>query len=430
MLHSLKNPVRPRVAIAAMMLASIWTGVASCSPGAALTLGISQHRFTVNGKPLFLLGISYYAGVGAPWAFVQQDLTDMQRYGINWIRVWATWDAFGHDVSAVDREGRAREPFLNALDRLIAECDKRGIVVDVTLSRGALLPTFAAHRRAVVTLASYLARHRNWYMDLANERDIRDDRYVSLDELRELAAAARSANPKLLITASGGFDRTTLETLLLSVRMDFVCPHLPRDPTAPQATEATTRTFQEWMREIGRVVPIHYQEPFRRGYTAWQPTAADYWADLRAAIAGGAAGWCFHNGSQRSAPGERPRRSFDLRERRLFDQLDSEEMKAVAGFRAIVAPRTGAGLHALLGNQDIVRQRVPSFHQDTVWGRNGATVPYGCGFGGSAGPVGHDRGISRNSAADVEIKRYQQIARLAAATGRRAAWGVRTGNPG
>lgn len=79
------------------------------------------------------------------------------------------------------------------------------------------------------------------------------------------------------------------------------------------------------MRAFGRLAPVHYQEPFRRGYGRWEPSAADFLADLRGAAAGGAAGWCLHNGSSRGSAGERPRRSFDLHDRRLFDQLDTEK---------------------------------------------------------------------------------------------------------
>ncbi len=32
--------------------------------------------------------------------------------------------------------------------------------------------------------------------------------------------------------------------------------------------------------------------------------AADFLTDLRGAVAGGAAGWCLHNGSQDTAPGK------------------------------------------------------------------------------------------------------------------------------
>jgi hypothetical protein len=74
---------------------------------------------------------------------------------------------------------------------------------------------------------------------------------------------------------------------------------------------------------------VHHQEPFRRGYAGWEPTSDDFLTDLRGAVAGEAAGWCFHNGSQRTTPDNTPHRSFDLRRQRLFDQLDAEERKFV-----------------------------------------------------------------------------------------------------
>jgi len=48
------------------------------------------------------------------------------------------------------------------------------------------------------------------------------------------------------------------------------------------------------------------------------------------------AGWCFHNGGERDAPEGQPRRSFDLRRKRLFDQLDDEERKAIELLKSVV----------------------------------------------------------------------------------------------
>src|SRR5262249_12276050 len=101
-------------------------------------------------------------------------------------------------------------------------------------------------------------------------------------------------------------------------------------------TEERTRECLALMRKIGREVPLHYQEPLRRGYLVWEPSAVDLLIDLRGARAGGAAGWCFHNGPQRDRPQNEPRRSFDMRQRRLFDQLDAEE-------REFVGQAAGAG---------------------------------------------------------------------------------------
>lgn len=99
-----------------------------------------------------------------------------------------------------------------------------------------------------------------------------------------------------------------------------------------------TRASLALMKAVGRTAPIHYQEPFRRGYSGgWEPSAADFLNDLKGAVSGGAAGWCLHNGSQRGAVEERPRRGFDLHDRRLLDQLDEVELQVVAQ----AASRTG-----------------------------------------------------------------------------------------
>jgi hypothetical protein len=314
-------------------------GADSASQARRTRLGIEGTRFTLNGTPTFLLGFSYYGALGASEDFIRRDLEDFQRLGFNWLRVWATWDGFKHSVSAFDLDGKPREPFFSKLRWLIAECDRRGLVVDVTLSRqnssnpeanAGQLPNFDAHLRAVEALCTSFKAHRNWYLDLGNERDVRDRRYVSAEELKRLRARARELDPDRIVTASfGGHDLSSkdIREALVEIGADFLARHRPRSVHSPAQTEAESRACLDAMRTLGRLAPLHDQEPFRRGYTDWQPTAADFVTDLRGAITGGAAGWCFHNGSQRGTPNEEPRRSFDLRTERLWDQLDSEERK-------------------------------------------------------------------------------------------------------
>ena len=306
-------------------------------------------HFCLNDRPTFLLGISYYAALGASQENIRRDLDDFQRDGFNWLRVWATWAAFAQDVSAVDGTGAPRQPFLGKLQWLVGECDRRGLVVDVTLSRQQLspnhigsgsLPDFDSHQHALATLINALRDHRNWYLDLANEHDVRDARFVSLSELQALRDQARQLAPQLLVTASlGGHDlaESDVRDCLVVAGLDFLAPHRPRDAGSSGQTETQTRSCLAWEKSLKRIAPILYQEPFRRGYGAWQPGAEDFLTDLRGALAGGAAGWCFHNGSEARSPDHQPRRSFDLRARRLFDQLDPQERKVVAGVKAVVA---------------------------------------------------------------------------------------------
>ncbi|HVW02123.1 MAG TPA: hypothetical protein VHB77_17360 [Planctomycetaceae bacterium] len=343
-----------RFGILAPLIAAWVIGSACCAPAAETTrLGVQGERFTINDAPVFLLGCSYYGGLGADAATWQADLRDLQRAGINWIRVWATWGAFGRDVSAIDAEGNARQPYLDRLKSLVADCDRRGIVVDVTLSRGngatgpARLQTLEAHRRAVETIVMTLKPWRNWYLDLGNERNIRDARFVSVEDLRALRAGVRELDADRLVTASHGGDigDGELRNYVTDIGVDFICPHRPRDKGSPAQTEPVSRQLRQRMQSLGRVVPVHFQEPFRRGYADVAPASADYLTDLRGAIAAGAAGWCFHNGATRGAPHEEPRRSFDLSEKRLFDQLDGVERDALPRLHELIPAPEAEAFH-------------------------------------------------------------------------------------
>lgn len=309
---------------------------APTEPATATQLGIEGTQFTINGKPTFLMGMSYYGAVGASYEFWKQDLDDMQRAGLNWIRVWANWAAFDNNVAAVDIEGRPRDKHLERLVALVKECDRRGMIVDVSLSRGngvsgpPRLQSLSAHRRAVETLITALKNHRNWYLDLSNERNLQDKRFTSFEDLADLRALARKLDADLLVTASHAGDITDkdLREYVNVVKVDFLAPHRPRQADSPTQTKQKSIDYLAAMEKIGRVVPVHYQEPFRRAY-GFSPSVADYVTDLEGAIAGGAAGWCFHNGDTRDAKDGRPRRSFDLSEKRLFDQLDDVESEAI-----------------------------------------------------------------------------------------------------
>jgi len=327
-------------------------GFAMGSAG-AVGLGIEGTHFTLDGEERFLLGVSYYGGLGAPDETVRADLDDLAARGLNWVRVWATWSYGDENVSAVTGRGEAREPYLGRLVALVQEADRRGIVVDVTLSRGDGAAAAAdnihdleGHVRAVQTLAEALKPFRNVYFDMGNERNIGDARHVSFEDLHAVREAIRAADPARLATASAGGDipDDELPRYLDEAGVDFLSPHRSRDAESPGQTERQTRHYLEELGRLGRVVPVHYQEPFRRDYGPWQPPAADFLADLRGAVLGGAAGWCLHNGGPRGDY-RGPDRSFDLRagKGRLLEQLDSEELAALDQ----MAPTVAAAQRAL-----------------------------------------------------------------------------------
>ena len=324
-----------------MRLAILLTlsALSAAGPARAVELGTDGTQFTLDGEPAFLLGCSYYAGLGASDATLKRDLDELKRHGFNWVRVWATWAAFDNDVSAVDaRTGEPRQRYMERLTRLVDACDERGMVVNVTLSRGngatgpRRLQGLEPHRRAVEVIVAALAEKQNWYLDLSNERNIQDKRFTSFEDLAVLREIVRRRDPTRLVTAShaGELDKQDVSRYLKQAKVDFISLHRPRNPKSPRETAERTRQVLQWIEETGVVVPLHYDEPFRRGFADWEPKANDYRIDLDAARKNGAAGWCFHNGHQRDGEAGRPRRSFDLRDRTLFEQLDAEEKKFLA----------------------------------------------------------------------------------------------------
>jgi hypothetical protein len=304
--------------------------------------------FTLDGKETFLTGASYYGALSAADPeYWEQDMHDMARDGLNWIRVWAYWKLPGEDgknVSAMKRDGSIREAWAKRLEDLVAMCDRLGFVVDVTLFReakpdGVAPADFKSHRRACVNIARRLLPYRNVYIDIANERDVGDARYVSLEECGKLIRAIKSVDPKRLCTAScRPVSAGQMKEILEVAEVDFITPHLCRDKGCPEKTEATVEEYHEWMKSAGKTVPVHLQEPFRRGYGRYEPNTGDFLTDLKGAIEGGAAGWCFHNGAQQGQP---PYRSFSLTasDGRLYKQLDDAEIEVMTRIKEVLSSK-------------------------------------------------------------------------------------------
>ncbi len=305
-----------------------------------LAIGPSELQFELNGVPQFLAGMSYYGALSAEsprlW---ERDMDDLLNVGMRWIRVWATWDFANENVSAVDPEGVVRQPYMRRLKQLVELCDRRGMVVDVTVSRGK--PPFPAaqesHLNVMRALAAALKPWRNVYIDVGNERDVRDARHVPWPEVGELIRAVKLIDPERLCTASScfGSERELMQAVGDVGRIDMICPHLERSPNSAKATLRDVRQYRLWMRSGGRYCPVHLQEPFRRGYASYNPPGSLFVDDLRAALQAGAAGWCFHNGAEQ---GGKPYRCFRITRAvgRLMDQLDGEERKALEGVATVM----------------------------------------------------------------------------------------------
>ena len=303
------------------------------APASAITLGVSADGrfFTVNGKSVYLNGISYYSGTSVDDPKdLKLDLDDMVKNRFNWIRVWTFW---GADIAVTDPNGQVREPGMSRLKTIITECNKRRMIVDVTMSHGnhPAPSNQAEHLACARTLAAELKPYRNVYIDVGNERDVGDARYVSLEDVGELITAIKAIDPQRICTASScpGSEDGMKQHLEVG-KLDFIAPHLCRDDGCSAKTIGTVKELAGWMKALGRRVPIHLQEPFRRGYTDYQPTVEDFYRDDSGARIAEAAGWCLHNGSSRRGSGEQQRsRSFGMGKEhgRLYAQLDEVELE-------------------------------------------------------------------------------------------------------
>src|SRR5262249_11830783 len=126
-------------------------------------LGLSGDRLTINGRPAFLLGASYFDAV----AWRTSDLNEFARRRFNLIRIWCDWDA-ANGKSLFDADGNLvrRQTLID----LVHAAGQRGLVVDVTINapegnvKGA-----AARANAVRNVVSALKGEPNVYFDVMNE---------------------------------------------------------------------------------------------------------------------------------------------------------------------------------------------------------------------------------------------------------------------
>ncbi|MHB1456739.1 MAG: cellulase family glycosylhydrolase [Armatimonadota bacterium] len=316
--------------VAAVLVLYQMIGIASS--GSTATLGISEDgsQFTINKKAIFMTGISYYGAMSIETpSFVKKDLDDMKRDGFNWIRVWMNWNPTDINVSVVTPDGELRKPYISRLKYLIRECNRRGMIVDVTFTRGAdpFPSNQTQHLECVKTFAKELKPYRNLYIDVGNERDVGDARYVSYEDMGALISAIKEIDPKRICTASGvPSSPEDLAKYINIGKCDFLAPHLGRDRESPSETKGKVQEFIGWMgKDNIKRVPILLQEPFRRDYGSYQPVESDYYTDAIGGKQGGAAGWCLHNGSNRANTRFRSFRMTD-KDGRLYDQLDEVEL--------------------------------------------------------------------------------------------------------
>jgi hypothetical protein len=290
------------------------------SPNAPL-VGVKGTEFTLNGKPTYLLGVSYFDGLH--WR--ASDLNRLANQGFNLIRIWLDW----REHSFHGAQGKLTHA--QTLVDLVRHAGSLGMVVDVTIldrdrSYGGKL---AFAETAVREAARALLNEPNVFFDLSNEHDAPPH---SLDhtELMDLAKALRQERPNSVVTVSSAgahlvdeekVQQGAVKEELNQIGVDLLAPHFRRTDDWAKRTESRVRDLLAFAKTV-RTVPVYVQEDQRRGWKDAFPSKSEFLTAERGARDGGAAGWIFHTDA-----------GFDLKASSFFDALDSVELTVVNGLR-------------------------------------------------------------------------------------------------
>jgi hypothetical protein len=231
-------------------------------------LGISGTRFLLDGKPFPYTGISFFNAIYNPTFNRNSEervrwLRKFKSYGLNVLRVWAQWDNRRGFVDAAPEhtlyfpDGRLRTENIATLKAILADCDREGMVVELTLfSHESLQNNIrlgpAESDRAVTTLAKELSPFRNLTFQVWNEHS---------ERVLELVRALRAADAKRLLTNSPGFAGD-LGDAAQNEALDYLTPHTPRQGSgrhwqlAPQQIASLLKQYRK---------PVVDDEPARNG---------------------------------------------------------------------------------------------------------------------------------------------------------------------
>lgn len=313
--------------IAAALISVVFTAIATAASGATLT--VSSQTLQVDGRPVFVVGVSLFDALG-PTAPRDQDLDALKTWGVNLVRAWAHWhEPIYRPDGTLSDQGRTR------LVELAKRLESRGLIFELVLLRPGQLPgqpfavfTSEADRvKAVESMTVALRDFRNVLFDLYNEHD-HPDGPISHQTARVLRDKVKASDPARLMTisstehhlvsaagevAEAGAVNLLSEAGADEVGVDLVAAHFPRTNDWAAATGGRVRALRTALEKIGRPLPVYLNEERRAdGRT---PLGADHYARAIAeARSAGAAGWLFHTAA-----------GFDLAKKPFLDALSPDE---------------------------------------------------------------------------------------------------------
>lgn len=302
-------------------------------------LTVSQQAFVVDGRTVFLRGVSLFDALGTVPPR-DRDLDALKGWGVGAVRVWAHWhEPIYQADGTLTVSGRKR--LLTLARRLQA----RRLIFELVLLRPGQLPgqpfavfkSEAARLKAVEAMAEALRPFGNVLFDLYNEHDHPDgpishaaaralrDKVKAIDGARVVTISSTESH---LVSAKGEIDENGARNLREeigsgadSVNVDLLAPHFPRTDDWASATGARIRAVRAALDRIGSHVPIYLNEA-RRADGAARIQADAHQRAFADAKSAGAAGWVFHTAA-----------GFELRKKPFLDALSADERTALQALR-------------------------------------------------------------------------------------------------
>lgn len=258
----------------------------------AQTLSIQGTQFAVDGKPKFLTFITYFGAMGAP--HVPEDLRFLKGAGFDGVRIWPNLDTGPQLMNA---DGSLRPAELTRLLSILDAARREGVVVDVTFTYehiAGMTPSTAL--TGIVNATNALRGYPNLLFDIQNERNVRDRRFMSEEDVGRIYRAVKAADPARIAFASNAPVEDTQYVADFTTRLglDVAAYHDPRPENWYQFSviEPIVRT----MKSSG--TPAYLQEPNTTHddlYSYPSNTRAEFFQQAIAnAKLAGAAAWCFH----------------------------------------------------------------------------------------------------------------------------------------
>jgi len=204
------------------------------SPLVAGELGISGTKFTLDGKPFPLNGVSFFNAIynaefNRSSEVRREWLRKFHRYGVNTLRVWAQWDNKRGFVdtcptcSLYNSDGSLRAEHVEKLKAICADADREGTAIELVLFSqeswhdGIKLGAAADRGAAEVTRA--VMPYRNVAIQIWNEFD---------ERAMDLVKVVRSVDPKRLVSNSPGVSGVLFGAKGENEALDYLSPHTSR----------------------------------------------------------------------------------------------------------------------------------------------------------------------------------------------------------